>query len=126
MDLHAIDWNATPWERVREGVERKAFSGEGATVSLNRLQPGHEPRPHSHPHEQIVYIMEGCIDFHIEGTGHAPFGRWPLGDPRRRAPLGRGGGRPSGAEPGRLHAQARRIRRLNRTGRASACLRPTP
>ena len=67
MDLHAIDWNATPWERVREGVERKAFSGEGATVSLNRLQPGHEPRPHSHPHEQIVYIMEGCIDFHVEG-----------------------------------------------------------
>jgi quercetin dioxygenase-like cupin family protein len=57
MDIHAIDWNAQPWERVREGVERKAFSGEGATVSLNRLQPGHEPRPHNHPNEQIVYIL---------------------------------------------------------------------
>ena len=22
MDIHAIDWNATPWERVRDGVER--------------------------------------------------------------------------------------------------------
>ena len=66
MDLHSIDWNATPWERVREGVERKAFSGEGATVSLNRLQPGHEPRPHDHPHEQIVYILQGQIDFHVE------------------------------------------------------------
>jgi quercetin dioxygenase-like cupin family protein len=66
MNLHAIDWNAVPWERVREGVERKAFSGEGATVALNRLQPGHEPRPHSHPHEQVVYIVSGQIDFYIE------------------------------------------------------------
>ena len=63
MNIHAIDWSTTPWEPVREGVERKAFSGEGATVSLNRLQPGHEPRPHDHPHEQIVYILSGQIDF---------------------------------------------------------------
>lgn len=65
MDLHQIDWNAIPWERVREGVERKAFSGSGATVALNRLQPRHEPRPHSHPHEQIVYILQGKIRFHV-------------------------------------------------------------
>ncbi|HEY1448794.1 MAG TPA: cupin domain-containing protein [Caulobacteraceae bacterium] len=65
MNLKGEDWNQIPWERVREGVERKAFSGDGATLSLNRLQPRHEPRPHSHPHEQIVYILEGQIDFHI-------------------------------------------------------------
>jgi quercetin dioxygenase-like cupin family protein len=65
MDLKAVDWNQIPWERVREGVERKAFSGDGATISLNRLQPGHEPRPHSHPNEQIVYILQGRIDFHV-------------------------------------------------------------
>ena len=65
MDIHAIDWNQTPWERVREGVERKAFSGDGATVSLNRLQPGHEPRPHDHPHEQIVYIVSGHGQFTV-------------------------------------------------------------
>jgi quercetin dioxygenase-like cupin family protein len=65
MDLNTIDWNTIPWERVREGVERKAFSGEGATVALNRLMPGHEPRPHSHPHEQIAYVLSGRIDFHV-------------------------------------------------------------
>ena len=65
MDLHGVDWNQIPWERVREGVERKAFSCDGATLSLNRLRPGHEPRPHRHPHEQIVYILEGEIDFHV-------------------------------------------------------------
>src|SRR5437763_9034436 len=65
LNLKAVDWNSMPWERVREGVERKAFSGDGATLSMNRLQPGHEPRAHSHPNEQIVYILEGQIDFHI-------------------------------------------------------------
>ena len=69
LDLKGMDWNSIPWERVREGVERKAFSGDGATLSMNRLQPGHEPRPHSHPNEQIVYIIEGQIDFHIGKHG---------------------------------------------------------
>ena len=65
MEIQSIDWSSIPWTPVREGVERKAFSGEGATVSLNRLMPGHEPRPHDHPHEQIVYILAGRIRFHI-------------------------------------------------------------
>ena len=65
MNLHTIDWNAMPWEPVRTGVERKAVSGAGATLALNRLQPGHEPRPHSHPNEQIAYILAGTIEFHV-------------------------------------------------------------
>ena len=27
MDLHKIDWENMPWEPVREGIMRKAFSG---------------------------------------------------------------------------------------------------
>ena len=65
MDIHKIDWSGIPWKEIRKGVEQKAFSGSAATVALHRLMPGHEPRPHSHPHEQIVYILEGQIDFHI-------------------------------------------------------------
>ncbi len=65
LDIHKIDWNAVPWEKVREGIERKAFSSNGATVALNRLQPGHKPGPHSHMHEQIVYIMQGRMNLHV-------------------------------------------------------------
>ena len=65
MNLPSVNWDDLPWEHVREGVARKAFSGDGATLSLNRLDPGHEPRPHDHPHEQIVYILQGRIEFHI-------------------------------------------------------------
>ena len=70
MDIHQINWDDMAWEPVREGVERKAFSGGGATVALHRLMPGHEPKPHSHPHEQIAYILAGEIDFFIEDQVH--------------------------------------------------------
>jgi quercetin dioxygenase-like cupin family protein len=65
MNIHSIDWNEIEWAPVRHGVTRKAFSGEGATVALHCLQPGHEPKPHNHIHEQIVYILSGTVDFHI-------------------------------------------------------------
>ena len=68
MNPECANWEDQPWERVRDGVERKLFSGEGATLQLTRLMPGHEPRPHSHPHEQIAYVLDGQIDFYIEGV----------------------------------------------------------
>jgi quercetin dioxygenase-like cupin family protein len=65
MDIHEVDWNSIPWTQVRPGVERKAFSSERATLSLNRLSPGHEPWPHHHPHEQIVYIVSGRFRLYL-------------------------------------------------------------
>ena len=65
MKIPNVDWSKLEWQPVRDGVERKAFSGDGATLALHRLHPGHEPRPHSHHYEQIVYILQGQIDFFI-------------------------------------------------------------
>ena len=65
MDVKQIDWSSIPWDAVRKGVGRKAFSGTGATLALNRLEPGYEPAPHSHPHEQILYIVAGTMKLHI-------------------------------------------------------------
>jgi len=65
MNIHHVDWNAIPWTPVRPGVDRKSFAGGGATLALHRLAPGHEPKPHQHPNEQIVYILAGQIRFHI-------------------------------------------------------------
>ena len=50
---------------VRPGVSRRSFSGEGATLAWGTLSPGHEPRPHTHPHEQIVYIVSGHGQFTV-------------------------------------------------------------
>lgn len=63
--IQRVDWNAMPWQNIRQGVDRKAFGGERATLALHRLAPGHAPRPHAHEHEQIVYILQGEVDFHV-------------------------------------------------------------
>jgi len=65
MNIPNVNWEEMEWTPVRSGVERKAFSGKGATLALHRLQPGHEPKPHNHVHEQIVYIVSGTVDFYI-------------------------------------------------------------
>ncbi|MBO1073498.1 cupin domain-containing protein [Roseomonas marmotae] len=63
--IHAVDWSAMEWTPVRPGVERKAFTGDGATLALHRIMPGHDVLPHSHSNEQVVYILSGTADFHI-------------------------------------------------------------
>ena len=70
MNIHKIDWSTIPWTPVRAGVERKAFSSERATVTLHKLMPGHKPQPHSHPHEQIAYIVSGTIKFFVGDEEH--------------------------------------------------------
>jgi quercetin dioxygenase-like cupin family protein len=70
MDFHKVDWSKMEWQKVRPGIERKAFTGNGATLSLNHISPGHKPDPHSHPHEQIVYIIDGEVDLVVGGESH--------------------------------------------------------
>lgn len=70
MDLHTINWNDIPWTPVRDGVDRKTFHGDGATVTMHRLMPGHEPKPHSHPNEQIAFILAGTIKFFVGDKEH--------------------------------------------------------
>ena len=43
------NWDSIPSEVVRKGVSRKGFRGENMLLVMNRLEPGFEPRPHSHP-----------------------------------------------------------------------------
>ena len=43
MTVHSIDWSRQDWKTIRQGVEQKAFSGQGATLALHRLQPGRMP-----------------------------------------------------------------------------------
>jgi quercetin dioxygenase-like cupin family protein len=48
---------------ARAGVTRRVFSGANATLAFTTLDPGHTPNPHSHPHEQIVYVLAGELRF---------------------------------------------------------------
>jgi len=57
---HVDALNAT---HARPGVVRRVFSGEGATLAFTTMEPGHEAMPHSHPHEQIEYLLSGRMRF---------------------------------------------------------------
>lgn len=50
---------------ARAGVTRRSFSGANATLAFTTLEPGHTPNPHSHPHEQIVYVLAGELRFTV-------------------------------------------------------------
>lgn len=50
---------------VRDGVSRRVFTGDGATLAWTTLHPGHTPRPHAHEYEQIVYIVSGRVRFTV-------------------------------------------------------------
>ena len=65
LTYKTVDWSKIDWTPVRDGIERKSFSGAGATLALHRIHPGHARLPHAHTNEQVVYILEGVVDFHI-------------------------------------------------------------
>lgn len=58
-------WETLPRETVRPGVTRTAFRGDNALMVMNWLEPGMEVRPHSHPFEQLAYILSGRVKFTI-------------------------------------------------------------
>lgn len=58
-------WDSLPKEAVRSGVTRSGFRGDDVLLVMNWLEPGMDVNPHSHPFEQVVYIVQGQARFHI-------------------------------------------------------------
>lgn len=63
---HLYKWDLLPKEAVRPGVSRAGFRGDNVLMVMNWLEPGMETNPHSHPFEQLVYIVQGKMRFVIE------------------------------------------------------------
>lgn len=62
---NVYQWSELPREAVRPGVTRTAFRGDNALMVMNWLEPGMEVRPHSHPFEQLAYILAGRVRFTV-------------------------------------------------------------
>ncbi len=67
MDQKArlYEWDQLPKEVVRSGVERAGFRGNDVLMVMNWLTPGMKTNPHSHPFEQLAYIVSGRMKFVI-------------------------------------------------------------
>lgn len=70
MTVPAVDWSLVPWQAIRPGIERKAFTAGDCTLALNRISPGFVPGLHSHPHALTVYIIAGTLDLRVGEEVH--------------------------------------------------------
>ena len=53
-------------ERITDKISRRVVAGEQGMIVWWSIKAGAHAAAHKHPHEQIVYILQGQIDFHIE------------------------------------------------------------
>jgi quercetin dioxygenase-like cupin family protein len=67
--MAVLKFDEVPYEKVREGLERKIIHTKDLMTVLIDFTDGpwDEPEPpHSHPHEQTSYVAEGEIVFYCE------------------------------------------------------------
>ncbi|MGA2989513.1 MAG: cupin domain-containing protein [Candidatus Korobacteraceae bacterium] len=56
------NWSTLPGTVPTEGVLRKVFTGKKVMMVLNEIKPGTQVNPHSHSHEQLLYIVSGSAE----------------------------------------------------------------
>jgi len=53
-------------ETVRAGAQRKIVVGNELMLVLWNFEPNQTSAPHSHPNEQLLYVIEGEGEFQLE------------------------------------------------------------
>jgi quercetin dioxygenase-like cupin family protein len=54
-----------PEERITDKINRRVVSGEQGMMVLWNIKAGGHAAAHKHPHEQIVWMISGQMDFRI-------------------------------------------------------------
>lgn len=55
-------------ETMSEGISRKILARGGKIMSVEvHFNKGAVAAVHTHPHEQVGYIIKGCLEFEING-----------------------------------------------------------
>ncbi len=56
---------SVPEERINDKIVRKVVSGEQGMLVWWNIKAGAHAAAHKHPHEQIVWMLKGRMDFRI-------------------------------------------------------------
>ncbi len=68
MDLsHKIDWNEQEFTEVRPGIFGATVHTPQLTATLYRYGGGSVWEEHQHPQDQITTVLEGIVDFVVDG-----------------------------------------------------------
>ncbi len=62
-----IDWTQREFVEVRPGVFGATVNTPQLTATLYRYRRGSSWEEHQHPEDQITMILEGVIDFQVDG-----------------------------------------------------------
>lgn len=65
--LKYIPWKSVELEHLNPLLDRQMVVGEQIMVSRVLLKKGCVVPEHSHHNEQVTYILEGALKFHIDG-----------------------------------------------------------
>ena len=58
----------SPYQQLDPGVERKILAAGGSLMTAQfRFQKGAIGALHSHPHEQVGYVVSGSVDLTLDG-----------------------------------------------------------
>lgn len=59
--------NELPGTEMLPGVVRRAVYLEHVMMTFFDFDPGSVVTEHDHPHEQITYVVQGAMEFHLGG-----------------------------------------------------------
>lgn len=65
--VRKVVWSDVPKENVTPTIARQIVTGAQAMAGLITLQKGSHVPKHSHVSEQLTYVLEGALQFVIEG-----------------------------------------------------------
>lgn len=63
----AIDWDEQPFTELRPGIFGATVHTPQLTATLYRYAPGSSWEEHEHPQDQITTVLEGALDFVVDG-----------------------------------------------------------
>lgn len=62
-------WDEMPKEELGPGLKRRIVTGDELMISHVYFEKGRTIAPHSHPNEQLTYILEGALEFTFGEAG---------------------------------------------------------
>jgi quercetin dioxygenase-like cupin family protein len=54
-----------PCERINDKIQRRVLAGNNGMIVWWKLKAGASAAAHKHPHEQVVWILQGRMDFRM-------------------------------------------------------------
>lgn len=65
--MHKYTWDEMEQEVLNDRMSRRFVTGEKLTVAQIAFKKGGQAAVHQHENEQISYVLEGALRFHVAG-----------------------------------------------------------